>query len=135
MTEFTIRQGDVLIIKVDTLPNDLKVIMPINKLNLLALGEVTNHAHQIKSEDSIFYSANDNLISLARKNGINESRNVVGALRVVVDNTPLWHGTPKIDASEPSDPDHHPINLPSGDYIVCLPREYSDEDEFVRVAD
>lgn len=135
MKNFTIRQGDVLIIRVDKLPTDLQIIQPINKLNLLALGEQTGHAHQVKSSDSIFYSANDNVIKLAIQNGINESRNVVGALRVIVDNTKLWHGTPKKNATEPSDPDHDAIDLPAGDYLVCLPREYSDEEEFVRVAD
>lgn len=133
MNEF--RQGDVYIFQVDKLPGDLQLIKPINKLNLLALGEVSGHAHQTKASDTEFYAANDNLVLLAKKHGVMESRNVVGALRVIIDNTELWHGTPKRNATQPSDPGHDTINLPAGDYIVCLPREYSDEEEFVRVAD
>lgn len=135
MEDFQVRQGDVLIIKINELPKELQIIEPTNQLNLLALGEATGHAHQIKSSESEFYAVNDNLREIAREYGISEGRNVVGGLRIVVDNTELWHGTPKKNATEPSDPDHDAINLPKGDYIVCLPREYSDEEEFIRVAD
>lgn len=135
MNNYEIRQGDVYIFAIDKLPEDLQIIEPINNQNLLALGESTGHAHAIKASDSIFYAANDNLINLARKHGLSEPRNIVGGLRIIVDNTQLWHGTPKKNATEPTDPDHDAINLPAGDYIVCLPREYSDEEEFVRVAD
>lgn len=135
INEFQYRQGDVYLYAVDKLPDDLQIVEPINNQNMLAYGEVSGHAHVIKSDDSIFYAANDNLFKLAKKTGLSENRNVVGALRVIVDNTKLWHGTPKKNATEPRDPDHDAINLPVGDYIVCLPREYSDEVEFVRVAD
>lgn len=135
MEKFIARHGDVLIMQVDKLPDNLEIVKPIMGQNILAWGETTGHGHAVKSSDSIFYFANDNLIELGKNNGLSESRNIIGGLRVIVDNTKLWHGTPKKDSSEPSDPDHDTINLPAGDYIVCLPREYSDEDTFVRVAD
>lgn len=135
MQNYQVRQGDVLLIKIEKLPECLEIIEPIDSLNLLALGEVSGHAHQVKAEDSIFYAANDNIISLAMKSGMNEPRNIVGALKVISNKAVLWHGTPKKSATEPSDPDHDPVDLPAGDYLVCLPREYSDENEFVRVAD
>lgn len=132
---FQVRQGDVLLIKIDALPQDIQIIEPSSGLNLLALGEVSGHAHQIKSKDSIFFAANDNIISLAMRSGMSEPRNIVGGLRIIGDDAVLWHGTPRKNATEPNDPDHEPISLPPGDYLVCLPREYSDEEEFVRVAD
>lgn len=133
--KFSARQGDVYIVAIDKLPENLTIIEPKLDQNMLAYGEVSGHVHAVKSSDSIFYAANDNLRGLAKQNGLSEGRNVVGGLRIIVDNTKLWHGTPNKEATEPTDPDHDAINLPAGDYIVCLPREYSDEEEFVRVAD
>ena len=85
MKNYEIRQGDVYIFQVDKLPDDLIIIEPSNNQNLLALGESTGHAHATKADESLFYSANDNLITLAKENGLSESRNVVGALRVIVE--------------------------------------------------
>lgn len=41
-----IRQGDVLLIEVDAIPNDAKDVTPEGDV-ILAFGEVTGHAHRI----------------------------------------------------------------------------------------
>jgi hypothetical protein len=40
--KFSARQGDILLVEVDKIPNNVK-----NKDNILALGEATNHSHRI----------------------------------------------------------------------------------------
>ena len=135
-TDLQIRQGDVYIFLLkDKLPDDLLTVKPVGNNNILAYGEASGHAHAIRKDHCELYHANDNLIELAKKYGITEPRAVSYALRVVVDNARLLHGTPTKDFTDPSDPDHLPIDLPAGDYIVLRPREYSDEDEFKVIAD
>lgn len=129
------RQGDVLLIPVKDLPEGLEKSRTDRGFNVLAYGEVTGHAHAVKAEESELYVANDNLRIHAVEYGVREPSSVTGALRVMNDDTPVWHGTPRHDRQEPGDPDHDAISLPAGDYLVILPREYRGENEFVRVAD
>ena len=45
------RQGDVLIVKVDNIPSNLKPVEPDEGRNILAYGEVTGHAHALSVKD------------------------------------------------------------------------------------
>lgn len=132
MNNLQYRQGDVYLFKVDSLPNDINLAKAVGKNHVLAWGESTGHAHCIAATDCELYEANDNIRALAKKYGVTDERAVTHGLRIVVDNTQLLHGTP---ARGFSDPDHTPIDLPCGDYIVLRPREYSDDQEFLAVAD
>lgn len=132
MDYLQIRQGDVYLFQVNSLPKDLTPVAPVGKNHVLAYGEATGHCHAIKKEDCDLFEANDNVKALAKKYGITDERAVTHGLRIVADNTKLMHGTP---SRMFSDPDHTPIDLPRGDYIVLRPREYSDEDEFKVIAD
>lgn len=126
------RQGDVYLFQVEKLPNELIYAKPVGKNHVLAYGEVTGHCHAIKKDDCELYEANDNIRALAKKYGVSDERAVTHGLRIVVNNTKLLHGTPSRGFT---DPDHTPIELPIGDYIVLRPREYSDEEEFKIIAD
>lgn len=126
-----IRQGDVYLFQVDKLP-DAEQCKPVGKNHVLAYGEATGHCHAINKEDCELFEANDNIRALAKKYGVTDERAVTHGLRIVVNNTQLLHGTPSRGFS---DPDHTPIDLPIGDYIVLRPREYSDEEEFKVIAD
>lgn len=131
MTQY--RQGDVYLIKVDSLPKDVGVeTAPIKGNHILAYGEATGHTHCIKAKDCELYEANDNIRATAKRYGITDERAVTHGLRIVVNNTQLLHGTP---AKGFTDPDHTPIELPIGDYIVLRPREYDDSEEFKVIAD
>lgn len=46
------RQGDVLILEVKDLPDNLVPVAPDNKRNILAYGEVTGHAHALSIKES-----------------------------------------------------------------------------------
>ena len=65
-----IQQGDVLFKKVSVIPNDAKVIKRQNRGYVLAEGEVTGHAHVIKSgvklyeSNNIKYLKNDNSVEV-----------------------------------------------------------------------
>jgi hypothetical protein len=128
-----IRQGDVFLFRVadGELPEAIND-KPVKGLHVLAYGESTGHCHAIKVDDSELYLANDNTRKLATKYGVMDIRAVTHGLRIVVDNTKLLHGTPSRGFT---DPDHTPINLPKGDYIVLRPCEYSDSEEFRVIAD
>lgn len=128
---FSVRQGDVYLFQVDKLPEALSC-KPVGENHVLAYGESTGHCHAIKKDDCELFEANDNIRALAKKYGVIDERAVTHGLRIVVDNTKLLHGTP---SRMFSDPDHTPIDLPCGDYIVLRPREYSDIDEFKVIAD
>ena len=131
MKDYQIRQGDVYLFRVDQLPEAEKS-KPVGKNHVLAYGEATGHCHAIKKEDCDLFEANDNIRALAKKHGVTDERAVTHGLRIVVNNTQLLHGTPSRGFS---DPDHTPIDLPCGDYIVLRPREYDDSEEFRVIAD
>ncbi len=132
---FQVRQGDILLIKVDALPE--APARPSTRGNhLLALGETTGHAHYVRDLEGAMVEANDTMRTFARnEHGLLEARALVGGLRIGGAGATLWHGTPTADVVGPRDADHDPIGLPTGDYLVLCPREYDDSAEFVRVAD
>lgn len=131
MENHQIRQGDVYLFRVDSLP-EATAAKPVGKNHVLAYGEATGHCHAIAKDDCELFEANDNIRALAKKHGVTDDRAVTHGLRIVVNNTVLRHGTPSRGFT---DPDHTPIDLPCGDYIVLRPREYDDSDEFKVIAD
>ena len=111
MAEQMYRQGDVLLIKVDTVPQNAKPAKggPV----VLAYGELTGHAHEIKAKHAkLFERAGDRFLRLEKA--------------AVLDHT--QHGIVV------KHPDHNPITLPSGVYRVVRQAEYSPE-EIRNVAD
>lgn len=127
-----IRQGDVYLFQISEAMPEAKAAKPVGKNHVLAYGEATGHCHAINKKDCELFEANDNIRALAKKYGVTDERAVTHGLRIIVNNTQLLHGTPSRGFA---DPDHTPIELPMGDYIVLRPREYSDEDEFKVIAD
>lgn len=127
-----IRQGDVYLFQICEEIPTAKKAKPVGKNHVLAYGEATGHCHAIDKNDCELFEANDNIRALAKKYGITDERAITHGLRIVVDNTKLMHGTP---SRLFSDPDHTPIDLQQGNYIVLRPREYDDSDEFKVIAD
>jgi hypothetical protein len=57
----TIRQGDVMLRKVASLPKDAKEVAPQNGKFVLALGEATGHHHRISADGGVkCFATNDN---------------------------------------------------------------------------
>ena len=135
-TRFAVRQGDVLLIKVDRLPDAPE--RPATRGNhLLALGEVTGHAHYVPALEAAMLEANASMRETARAHGVADAGTLlIGGVRVTAAaGTTLWHGTPTADPAGPRDADHAPIALPAGDYLAIRPREYADDEEFRVIAD
>ena len=57
MTRATVRQGDVLIVPIDALPENLTAVAPVRGRVVLAEGEATGHAHTIEAERADFFTA------------------------------------------------------------------------------
>lgn len=92
MTQY--RQGDVFLVKVASIPKDA---LPVAGRTILAHGEMTGHAHEIKSKHAtLFEHAGERFLQVTKP---------------VV----LRHQ------------EHAPISLPVGDYRVVRQREYSPE--------
>ena len=103
------RQGDILIIPTDKIPTHLrKVARDSQHRVVLALGEVTGHAHAILDRAADLYEhqdLEDRFLQVLAEGGVD-----------------LVHE------------EHDTIHLPAGDYIVRRQREYSPE-AIRRVAD
>jgi len=94
------RQGDVMVVKTDDIfeMNELEKIERENQRIVLAYGEVTGHAHAIKSTEADFYRS---------------KRKDVPHLYLVVNNN--------VDLSHE---EHSTITIPPGKYRVIRQREY-----------
>lgn len=90
-----IRQGDVLLMKCDKLPDGLKKIRPVNGRLVLAEGEATGHAHTIEAKSATLF-------------GVDESMVVV-----VNEPTTIQHQ------------EHSAIEIAPGQYWVVRQREYT----------
>lgn len=99
------RQGDILIVPILTIPNDVQQIEYENGQAILAHGEATGHKHAFDKSEAILY-ANDNMY-----------------LKIIVTQGLLVHE------------EHSTIKIPAGNYKVIRQREYDDENEFRIVAD
>ena len=102
------RQGDVLIERIASLPENRTKLARENGRVVLAHGEVTGHAHAIAAPNADLYSSVD--------------RGDVTFLEIREAMVELQHD------------EHATVTLPPGDYIVRRQREYSPE-EIRRVAD
>lgn len=59
MTKRQYRQGDVLLVEIDSLPSELKPV-PLDQARvILAYGEVTGHAHAIEGALTVLYQRED----------------------------------------------------------------------------
>ena len=99
-------QGDVYV-KATKLPNDTKLVPTENGKTILALGEVTGHHHRFE-EDHVKMFANDN-----------------GRRFIVIEGKPatLFHE------------EHAPITFAPGTYEVYIARQWTDDEEPIRVTD
>lgn len=95
------RQGDVLIVPVDSIPESAKPVKRDNGRVVLAYGEVTGHAHALR----------ERRVQLLSENG---SRDIC-YLRVSCPEAFLRHE------------EHREIRLPAGNYKIVRQREYTPE--------
>ena len=113
------RQGDVLIEQVDSLPKKLK--RTNSKRVILAHGEVTGHAHEIKHP------------ALAT---LEECREAVRALGDLEDADTMTNSVMELRGdSEVVHQEHGKIDLKKGNYIVRRQREYVPKELPRNVAD
>jgi DeoR/GlpR family transcriptional regulator of sugar metabolism len=97
--QFMIRQGDVLVVSIDSIPTNAALVARENGRVILAHGEVTGHAHAIKDRAAtLFMDLKLNKIFL----GVGGSAPVS-----------LAHD------------EHGTIDIPPGNYCVIRQREYS----------
>ena len=103
------RQGDVLLLKVDEIPE--KAIKGEKEdLAILAYGEKTGHMHAIKSKDVDRYIENNNIY--------------IEICNTVI----LSHGLKKeIESKVEVGRDHAPVKIPPGNYKIIIQREYTPE--------
>lgn len=100
-TQFTARQGDVLIVSTDGIPAGATPVAREDGRLILAHGEVTGHAHVVDSDTALFLATDlDEMADRYLK--------IEQECQVVHD-------------------EHEPITLPPGDYIVRRQREYAPE--------
>lgn len=106
------RQGDVLIVRIDTMPKDVKAEKKSDRV-VLAYGEVTGHAHAIDQREVKAFAPTKPARIFDAK---------VERFLQVTTKALLKHE------------EHSTIELPAGDYAVIQQREYHPE-EIRRVAD
>lgn len=101
MKEFMVRQGDVLITRVDEIPADAKKRPREGGLVILARGEATGHHHSFGSARVCMYAVADEFDSAGS-----------GWIQVKGNGAVLRHQ------------EHAPISVPPGNYRVIRQREY-----------
>ena len=103
------RQGDVLVVPVNRIPDerDLESVPRENGFVVLAHGEVTGHAHKVHSENAALFR---------------DPKLMAIFLNVTGEPVALAHD------------EHDPIQIPPGNYRVIRQREYS-PDAIRQVAD
>lgn len=116
------RQGDVLIVPVDTLPPEAKPAErdEIGRI-VLALGEASGHAHAIRDQDVVAFRMETAEADV--------NRALVDYVLVGGSGASLAHEYESGKKAE-----HDTLNLAPGAYRVVQQREYSPE-ELLRVAD
>jgi len=102
MTQFAARQGDVLIVATNTIPDGLQPVARENGRVILAHGEMTGHAHAIDSDLVTLFAAADLDEMADRFLRVEQECDVV-------------HD------------EHDTITLPPGDYAIRRQREYTPE--------
>jgi hypothetical protein len=110
MSSFHVRQGDVLLLRIDDAPVRGKRIARDAGRIVLAYGEITGHAHAIASRDAALYELPVDTSSEA--DAVWQQ-----AQRLLTVRRPV-----KLQHEE-----HATIRLPAGNYRVIRQREYSPE--------
>lgn len=105
------RQGDVLIVAVDKMPDDFSPVPRENGAVVLAHGEATGHTHAVRAKNATLYAANPMSPERSRIPSPNADR----FLRIVKRNVRLLHE------------EHGAIVIGPGIYKVIRQREYSPE--------
>jgi hypothetical protein len=118
MKQQMFRQGDVLVVAVDEIPDDVRPVPKDNGRVVLAYGEATGHAHVVEGSCALLEPppADEDLVTPGDLEELN-----LRFLRVE-EECVLVHD------------EHDTITLPPGDYRVGQQREYSPE-ELRTVAD
>jgi len=110
------RHGDVLLIKVDKLPENIKFVEKTN--NVILEGEVTGHAHKLEGNAKILEIAQEIANKANIRWAINgedvEEKGIIG-YAVVDGKTDLVHE------------EHNTITLPTGIYQIRRQREYDEK--------
>lgn len=123
-----VRQGDVLLIAVSSLPSAVTKKVRENGRVVLAHGEVTGHSHSIVEKKVIHYDAPDAVQAaeaLLASVGLNRELTVANAPTFLSVEAP----------AEIVHEEHGTIPLETGTYVVIRQREWSDSDEPRQVAD
>lgn len=93
------RQGDVLIVGIESLPADAFPVVTGDDRVVVAYGEATGHAHVLAADDvELFQHRRDQFVRVGS-----------GGAELVHD-------------------EHETITLPEGDYRIVLQREYTPEE-------
>jgi len=106
------RQGDVLVVQIDSIPADAAAEKIEDRI-VLAYGEVTGHAHAISKEEAVSYKVDSPIPIFDWR----AERFLLVAVKAQ-----LKHE------------EHATIDIPAGNYAVIQQREYSPE-EIRNVAD
>lgn len=109
------RQGDVLVVRVDSIPTQAEPEKLAENRIVLAYGEVTGHAHAIAPSEATSFVVKEPVRI--------QDWQCERFLRVL-----------EGDVARLKHEEHATIDLPAGDYAVIQQREYSPE-EIRRVAD
>lgn len=123
----TIRQGDVLLVKVDALPAGCTEVPHVNGAIVLAFGEVTGHAHKIA----------DHVDAARMKDAGRQARNALHAAKVRARLLEAPNGTRFLEVLKPVNlkhEEHSPVEIPAGIYELPTQMEHTAE-RMRRVAD
>lgn len=101
------RQGDVLLVRVDKMPNEAK---PVQE-KIIAHGESSNHCHRVNEHVEVLEHSGQKFLQV-NKDGKLE--------HLLVSNPEQWTG------------EHHPIELPEGIYKMIQQREYDPYEDHIR---
>ena len=93
-----VRQGDVLLVPIDSVPEDVRPVSPEGGAAVLAHGEVTGHAHVIRDERAVLVTAAE-----------------AEELYLIV------HGVQPVTLAHE---EHDPLPVAPGSYRVIRQREY-----------
>jgi hypothetical protein len=105
---FMIRQGDIALLKIETIPVEAKK-QEQKEMVVLAYGEISGHMHALCDEKVEVYKETE-----------------TEYLKIMEDAW-LRHGTKEQIKSKQNGDDHSAIKVPTGNYIVIHQREYSPE--------
>jgi hypothetical protein len=112
MTKFIARQGDVLIVAVDEIPENAKKIGKVKK-SLLVRGEGRNHGHFVTTDDEdgvMLMEAPENDKNIVNYLDVEEEANV--AIEHLLIDTGVFTN------------EHNPIKIPANKYAIIQQQEF-----------